>query len=93
MTLPSVSEALEFRQREYGWTQRRMAKALGIGHGHYNEVLQGKRALPYAAACRAYGVGVPANILLNLKSIQPKRSNVYGRGRRSAVGKKGDERG
>lgn len=79
---PYVSEALEFRQVEYGWTQRRMAKALGIGNGHYNEILQGKRALPYTAACRAYDLGVPANILLNAKSIRPKRSTVYGRGRR-----------
>lgn len=86
MKLPSVSEALEFRQREYGWSQRRMAKELGIGPGHYNEVLQGKRGLPYHAACRAYQVGVPADVLLNLASIQPKRSGIYQRtGRRRPV--------
>lgn len=84
---PSVSEALEFRQREYGWSQRQMAKALGILGSHYNEILAGIRALPYHAACRAYEMGVPADILLNLRSIKPKRANVYG-DRRSAQGKK-----
>lgn len=83
MKTPSVSEALEFRQVEYGWTQRRMAKALGMSCGHYNEVLQGKRRLPYKAACLAYAVGVPAAVLLNIKSIAPKRASVYGRGRRA----------
>jgi len=83
MRTPSVSEALEFRQVEYGWSQRRMAKALGICGSHYNEILQGKRSLPYSAACRAYDIGVPAEILLNSKSIKPKRASVYGRGRRA----------
>lgn len=89
MKLPSVSEALEFRQREYGWTQRRMAKALGMQNGHYNEVLAGKRRLPYEAACRAFKLGVPAHVLLNIESIQPKRANVYG-DRPPAKGKPGD---
>ncbi len=76
--LPSVSEAIEFRQREFGWTQTRMASALGLTRGHYSEIMHGKRALPYHCACRAYALGVPAEILLNGHSIQPKRANVYG---------------
>jgi transcriptional regulator with XRE-family HTH domain len=82
---PYVSEALEFRQVEYGWTQRRMAKALGITGPHYNEILQGYRALPYRAACKAFEIGVPAEILLNAKSIEPKRAQVYGSGRRRSA--------
>lgn len=74
----SVSEAVEFRQREFGWTQTRMAEELGLTRGHYSEIMHGKRALPYTAACRAYALGVPAEVLLNLKSIEPKRANVYG---------------
>lgn len=41
---------------------------------HYSEVLGGRRGLPYAGACHAYEIGVPAEILLNLKSLQPKRA-------------------
>lgn len=74
----SVSEAIEFRQREFGWNQSRMAEALGLSTGHYSELMSGKRGLPYRAACRAYKLGVPADVLLNLDSIQPKRANVYG---------------
>jgi transcriptional regulator with XRE-family HTH domain len=78
MKTPSVSEAIEFRQREFGWTQTRMAKALGLSTGHYSELMTGKRRLPYRAACLAYKLGVPASVLLNLRSLQPKRANVYG---------------
>lgn len=84
MRLPSVSEAIEFRQREFGWTQERMAKALGITGAHYSEIMHGKRRLPYEAACRAFALGVPHTVLLNLKSIQPKRANVYGDRRKVA---------
>lgn len=45
-----VSEAIEFRQREFGWTQTRMAKALRLSRGHYSEIMQGKRALPLSGS-------------------------------------------
>lgn len=76
--LPSVSEAIEFRQRELGWTQTRMAEALSLTTGHYSEIMHGKRGVPYRCACLAYALGVPAEILLNVQSITPKRANVYG---------------
>lgn len=66
--VPSIPSALKFRQEQYGWTQRKMAKKLGLQNSHYNEILKGKRALPYAAACRAYRLGVPAIVLLTLKN-------------------------
>lgn len=74
----SVSEAIEFRQREFGWTAARMAETLGLTDSHYSELMHGKRGLPYHAACRAYDLGVPASILLDLRAIKPKRANVYG---------------
>lgn len=86
MAIISVSEAIEFRQREFGWTQARMAKALGLSTGHYSELMRGKRRLPYRSACLAYKLGVPATVLLNLKSLEPKLSNVYGDRRASDNG-------
>jgi transcriptional regulator with XRE-family HTH domain len=65
---PSIPSALLFRQEQYGWTQRQMAKRLGIEESHYNEILKGKRRLPFAAACRAYKIGIPASVLLALKN-------------------------
>ena len=64
---PTIPSALEFRREAYGWTQARMAKALGIGSSHYSEIVNGKRDLPYSAACLAYEVGVPASVLLKVR--------------------------
>lgn len=66
--IPSIPDALAFRQEQYGWTQRKMAEKLGLQNSHYNEILKGKRKLPYEAACRAYKIGVPASVLLALKN-------------------------
>lgn len=71
---PTIPSALEFRRHEYGWSQRRMAKALGIQGSHYNEVVKGKRSLPYRAACLAYKIGIPASVLLAVRGdagVQP----------------------
>lgn len=76
--VPAVSEAIELRQRELGWTQARMAEALSLTTGHYSEIIHGKRGVPYRCACLAYGLGVPADILLNPKSIAPKPASVHG---------------
>lgn len=71
--LPSIRSALEFRREEYGWTQTAMAAALGLQRSHYSEVVSGKRALPFKAACRAFEIGVPAEVLLQT----PKTKRVY----------------
>lgn len=68
--IPSIPSALAFRQEQYGWTQRVMAKKLGLQNSHYNEILKGKRTLPFRAACRAYKLGVPASVLLALKNCR-----------------------
>ena len=68
--LPSIRSALEFRREAYGWTRTRMAQAIGIGKSHYSEVISGKRALPYKAACRAFEIGVPAEILLQTRKTK-----------------------
>lgn len=73
-----VSEAIQFRQREFGWTAKRMAEAIGMKPSHYSEMMNGKRRLPYSAACRAHALGVPAAILLNIHAIEPKFADVYG---------------
>lgn len=66
--IPSIPSALSFRQEAYGWTQSKMAAKLGLTRGHYSEILNGKRKLPYEAACRAWKLGVPASVLLALKN-------------------------
>jgi antitoxin component HigA of HigAB toxin-antitoxin module len=66
--IPSIPSALAFRQEQYGWTQRQMADKLGLQNSHYNEILKGKRKLPFEAACRAFKLGVPAKVLLALKN-------------------------
>lgn len=68
--LSSIPSALEFRREAYGWTQTRMAKALGLQRSHYSEIISGKRRLSFRAACRAYKIGVPAAVLLALKNCR-----------------------
>lgn len=67
--LPTIPEALVSCQERHGWNQSQMANELGIGRGHYSEVLKGKRRLPYHAACTAFSLGVPAKVLLALQNI------------------------
>ena len=62
----SIPDALEFRRDQYGLTKAEWAAVLGLGLPHYGEVLNGKRALPISAAKRAFAVGVPAEVLLQL---------------------------
>lgn len=64
--IPSVVDAIKFRQEQYGWNQNQMAKALDMQKSHYSEFLAGKRDLPIGAIKKAYSIGVPANILLQL---------------------------
>ena len=74
----SVADALEFRRDQYGLTKTEFAAILGIGKGHYSEVLSGKRRLPLEATKRAFAIGVPADVLL-----QPATHNAGVRGERS----------
>lgn len=64
----SVADALEFRREQYGLTRTEFATILSMQRSHYNEVLNGKRALPLNAIRRAFALGVPAKVLL-----QPER--------------------
>lgn len=65
--LPSIRSAVEFRRKEYGWTKLRMAAALGMRRSHYTEFTQGKRSLPVNARCKAFEIGVPAEVLLQTR--------------------------
>ena len=68
--LPTIRSALEFRREAYGWTQEAMAKALGLAASHYSEIIHGKRALPYKAACKAFEIGVPPDVLLQTRKTK-----------------------
>ena len=88
----SVADALEFRRDQYGLTKTEFAAILGLGKGHYSEILSGKRQLPLNATKRAFAIGVPADVLL-----QPATHNaeVSGAGTASAglPGYAGDNNG
>ena len=62
--LPTIPDALEFRREAYGWTAKQMAEALGIWNTHYSEIVNGKRRLGVMARCKAFEIGVPAEVLL-----------------------------
>jgi transcriptional regulator with XRE-family HTH domain len=68
--LPTIRSALEFRREQYGWTARQMATALGIANSHYSEIIHGKRGLPYHAACKAFEIGIPAEVLLQTRKTK-----------------------
>lgn len=68
--LPTIRSAVEFRRKEYGWTKARMAEVLGLTRGHYTEFVQGKRRLPVNARCKAFEVGVPAEVLLQTRETK-----------------------
>ena len=68
--LPTIRAALEFRREAYGWSGTQMAKALGIQRSHYNEVINGHRRLPVNARCKAFEIGVPAEVLLQTRKTK-----------------------
>lgn len=70
LRLPTIRSALEFRRGEYGWTQTKMAAALGLSRSHYSEVIRGKRGLPYRAACKAFEIGIPGDVLLQTRKTK-----------------------
>lgn len=64
--LPSVVDAVEFRRDQYGLTRSEFAAVLGLAPGHYSEFINGQRALPPKAMKRAFAIGVPADVLLQM---------------------------
>lgn len=74
----SIIDALEFRREQYGLTATEFASILGFAQTHYSEFVNGKRRLPRAAMCRAFAIGVPAEVLLHPTATR--------------AGRRGDER-
>ena len=66
----SIVDALEFRRDQYGLKRTEFAAVLGMTPGHYSEVISGKRSLPINATKRAYAIGVPADVLLQISALQ-----------------------
>lgn len=62
----SLPDMLEFKRDQYSLTKAEWASVLGLGVSHYSEVLRGKRGLPLSATKRAFAIGVPADVLLQL---------------------------
>ncbi len=76
MGLPTLIEAVEFRREQYGWNRSRMARELGLTRSHYNEFVSGKRGLPMNARCRAYALGVPADVLLQIELTAKEKAEL-----------------
>lgn len=79
LRLPTIREALEFRREAYGWTQAKMASALGLHGSHYSEIIRGRRRLPVNAMKAAFEIGVPPEVLLQT----PKTKREYERRHRA----------
>lgn len=67
--LPSIVDAIEFRREQYGWNKGQMAEALGWHKSDYSMFIIGERKLPFAIACRAFSIGVPAAVLLQEQAL------------------------
>jgi transcriptional regulator with XRE-family HTH domain len=68
--LPTIRSAVEFRREAFDWNRSRMARALGMQRSHYSEFANGKRGLSYPAMCKAFELGVPADVLLQTKTTK-----------------------
>lgn len=62
----SVIDALEFQREQYGLTKSEWAAVIGLSASRYSETLSGKRRLTLNATKRAFAVGVPAEVLLQV---------------------------
>ncbi len=69
--IPSVKSALKFRAEQMGWNDSEMARQIGIQRSHYSEILAGKRPLSLTATRKAFHLGVPAKVLLQLPKTSP----------------------
>lgn len=68
MKIPTIVEAIEFRREAYGWAKAKMARELRLSPYQYDRILARKAKLPFASACHAYRVGIPAQVLLALRN-------------------------
>lgn len=66
----SLSDALEFRRDQYGLSAAEFSMVLGILPTNYSAVISGKRRLPLDAVKRAFGIGVPATVLLQFDELE-----------------------
>ena len=62
----SVADALEFRREAYCLTRAEFCELLGMRQNHYSEVVNGRISLPIKATRRAFALGVPAEVLLQI---------------------------
>lgn len=62
--LPTIRSAVEFRREAMCWSKAEMARRLGLQRAHYCEFVSGSRGLPKKAMCKAFELGVPADVLL-----------------------------
>lgn len=63
MELPPL-DALRFRIEQYGWSDAKFARAIGMQRSHFSEVMTGKKRLPINAIRKAVELGIPAKVLL-----------------------------
>lgn len=63
--LPSILDAINFRQEQYGWNDTKMAAMLDMQKSHFSEFKSGKRSLPINSIRIAYAIGIPADVLLS----------------------------
>lgn len=65
--MSELARSLEHVRRTLGVTASAFAEKLGIDQTNYSAVLYGRRSLPFKARCRAFKLGVPAELLLALE--------------------------
>ena len=63
----SVADALEFRREAYDLTRVQFCELLGMRPSHYSEVVNGRTPLRIKATRRAFALGVPAEVLLQIE--------------------------
>lgn len=63
-SIPSPIEALRFRIDQYGWSDARFARVIGMQPSHFSEIMTGKRRMPLGAIRAAVKLGVPAGVLI-----------------------------
>ena len=62
----SVADALEFRREAYDLTRVQFCELLGMRPSHYSEVVNGRTPLPIKATRKAFALGVPPEVLLQI---------------------------
>lgn len=83
-TTTNPIDALRFRIEQYGWTDAKFAKAVGMAASHFSEVMNGKRKMPIVAIRKAVELGVPAKLLLLPFPCEIKTAKKNGKPKRKA---------